>query len=134
MFVLERSQFVVHSKVCPSSTRVDSLRKESIVRIKTNPLKAGGGKPCMLVLPGNVFDRKVLVPDDSVNMLLQQNLIEEIQSTSSIRNFAWCSGIVVNKQWASLLQCLPDSKQKTALERQRNAFVVTARLEKKQWK
>ena len=131
MFVLEKSQFVVHSKVFPSSTRVDSLHKECIVRIKTNPLKGGGGKPCMLVLPGNVFDRKVLVPDNSVNMLLQQNLIEEIQSTSSIRNFAWCSGIAVSKQWASLLQCLPDSKQKTALERQRNALDVAAPLEKK---
>ena len=116
--VLDKSQFLVNSKIIAPGTCVSNLPVDAVVRVKANPLVGGAPQPCMLVKPGNVFDQKILVPDSCVKELLRQNLVEEVESTSAVRSYAWHSGISSHMQWSSLLTSLPDTHQKHALLKQ----------------
>ena len=71
---------------------------------------------CLLPLPGHAFEKKILVSLNVVETLLHQHCIEEIESDSKVRNFAWVAGSTANWQWESLLRSMPPGKQKTNLK------------------
>ena len=120
-----KCQFVCQTMLLDKNTSLAMLPPKPIIRIKMNPL-LGAGPNCMLVLPGNAFDQKVLLSQVVAQQLLQQSLVEEVESLTAIRNFVWCPGTSTDEQWTSLLACMPDSKQKQALEKKREKNVAPA--------
>jgi len=114
------SQFLRHcncycnGKLVKKESTIRELPPDAILRVQCFPL-VGGAAPCMLVLPGGSFEQKILAPNACIAALLASNQIEEIESTSVVKHFAWLQGIGTETKWKSLLSSLPDSSQKQAL-------------------
>ena len=70
----------------------------------------------MLVLPGNNFFKKILVPNCTIETLLAQELVEELEPATGACQFEWKQGVDIDSQWTFLIEALPDSKQKQGLQ------------------
>lgn len=114
--ILMRCQYCFQNKLLQHDFEITDLPHDAVVRIMLNPLP-GAGAQCMLTLPGDSFNKKILVPLDTIQALLVENLIEEIESDSTFRQFCWKSTVSIEDQQSHLLFNLPFNQQRLALQK-----------------
>ena len=72
----------------------------------------------LLVLPGNTFDKKILLPQTVVAVLANAGALERTAIVTADKNhYSWVTGLTVMQQWDLLLQAMPPGQQKDNLQR-----------------
>lgn len=112
----------------PGDCYVKELLQNPVIRIRAPHLHGGAKAWFMLVMPGNNWCKKIMVPFHVIKFLLGKNVVEEMQMELKARQFAWVPGVTIEMQWQYLLTSFPDCMQKRALQKkcsQTNSLAVT---------